>query len=151
MNLEELTDYQKQKCFDEFKARCYLFYRIYQINNVLFEENSSLYGDLNSPILINNALVDHILLQFHLITDKAKFGKSDKNLSIFFFLEWNWEPEIKKELLHLALELKAFVEFDKYKNPRHKLFAHWDVKTILENKEPLGAFAVDEEKSFFII
>lgn len=149
MKIESLTDEKKYTCVNEFKARCYLFYRKYQINKVLFEDNTDVYGDLESPKLINNALVDYLLLQFHIITDPANFGKTDKNLSIYFFLEWPWEPDVKEKLSELSKKLKAFVQFERDKNPRHKLLAHWDVKTILDANEPLGAFSLGDEIEFF--
>jgi hypothetical protein len=107
------------------------------------------YNDLDSPKLINNALIDHFLLQLHIITDPANFGKSDKNLSVFFFLEWAWENDVKDKLSELAQRLKKFVHFERDKNPRHKLLAHWDVETILNVKEPLGAFQLGAEIDFF--
>ena len=149
MKIGNLTDEEKYKCVIEFKTRCYFFYRTYQINKVLFEENMDVYNDLASPKFINNALIDHLLLQLHLITDPAKFGKSDKNLSVFFFLEWAWEIDVKGKLSELAEKLKKFVNFEQDKNPRHKLLAHWDVATILKVTEPLGAFKLGEEIDFF--
>jgi hypothetical protein len=85
MDLENLTDNEKLKCINEFKARCYWFYRTYRINRTLFEDNTDIFGDLESPKAVNNALVDYLLLQPHIITDPANFGKKDKNLSVFFF------------------------------------------------------------------
>ena len=149
MKIENLTDEEKYKCFIEFKTRCYFFYRTYQINKVLFEENTDVYNDLDSTKLINNVLVDHLLLQLHIITDPANFGKSDKNLSVFFFLEWAWEIDVKDKLSELAQKLKKFVHFKRDKNPRHKLLAHWDVETILNVTEPLGAFQLGDEIDFF--
>ena len=149
MKIENLTDEEKYKCVKEFKNRCYYFYRTYQITKVLYEENINVYNDLVSPKFINNALIDHLLLQPHLITDSANFGKSDKNLSIFFFLEWTWEIDVKDKLSELAEKLKKFVNFERDKNPRHKLLAHWDVATILKVTEPLGAFKLGEEIDFF--
>lgn len=149
MKIENLTDDQKYKCYIEFKTRCYFLYRTYQINKVLFEENTEIYNDLDSPRLINDSLVDHLLLQFHIITDSANFGKSDKNLSVFFFLEWDWEADVKYKLSELAQKLKKFVTFKRNKNPRHKLLAHWDVATILHGTEPLGAFKLGDEIDFF--
>ena len=150
MKIENLTDDQKYKCFIEFKTRCYFFYRTYQINRVLFEENMEAYNDLDSPKFINNALVDHLLLQLHIITDPANFGESlDKNLSVFFFIEWDWEVEVKDKLSELAKKLKKFVTFKRNKNPRHKLLAHWDVETIFKGTEPLGAFKLGQEMDFF--
>jgi hypothetical protein len=112
MKIESLTDDEKYKCIDEFKTRCYFFYRTYRINKVLFEENIEVFNglDLDSPKFINDALVDHLLLQFHIITDPATFGESDKNLSVFFFLEWGWEPDVKEKLKELSNNLKAFVK-----------------------------------------
>lgn len=149
MKIEDLNDDEKYRCFIEFKTRCYFFYRTYQINRTLFEGNTYIFGDLESPKLINNALVDHCLLQLHIVTDSANFGKNDKNLSVFFFLEWPWEPHVKEKLSVLAENLKKFVEFKRDKNPRHKLLAHWDVATILNAKEPLGAFKLGAEVDFF--
>ena len=149
MEIEKLTLDEKYKCIDEFKARCYFLYRLYRINKVLFEDNTAIYNDLDSPKLINGALIDHLLLQFHLVTDKASFSKTDKNLSIFFFLEWSWEPDVATKLKTLAEMLKKFVDFQKSENPRHKLLAHWDVATILKAKEPLGSFPLGEEVNFF--
>jgi hypothetical protein len=150
MKIENLTDDQKYKCFIEFKTRCYFFYRTYRINKILFEENMEAYNELDSPKFINNALVDHLLLQLHLITDSATFGKTeDKNLSVFFFLEWDWADHVKNRLSELANKLKQFVTFDQKKNPRHKLLAHWDVETILNGTEPLGAFKYGDEIAFF--
>lgn len=149
MDIKNLTKDERYKCFIEFKSRCYLLYRTYQINKVLFEENTEIYNDIDSPKLINGALVDHLLLQFHIITDPANFGKSDKNLSVFFFLEWEWEADVEKKLYELAKKLKEFVTFEKNKNPRHKLLAHWDVATILKSSEPLGAFKDGDEVEFF--
>jgi hypothetical protein len=149
MKIENLTDEEKYKCVMGFKTRCYFFYRTYQINKVLFEENTDVYNDLDSPKLINSVLVDHILLQFHIITDPANFGKTDKNLSVFFFLEWAWENDIKDKLSELAQKLKKFVHFKRDKNPRHKLLAHWDVETILNVTEPLGTFQIGDEIDFF--
>jgi len=151
MKIENLTADQKSKCYIEFKTRCYYVYRTYQINRVLFEENENTekYPDLDCLKFINNALIDHILLQLHIITDKANFGKSNKNLSVFFFLEWNWEIDVKRKLSELAQNLKKFVTFKHNKNPRHKLLAHWDVETILMEAEPLGSFRIGEEIDFF--
>jgi hypothetical protein len=149
MKIENLTDEEKYKCFKEFKIRCYFLYRTYQINKVLFEENPDVYNDLDSPKIINNVLVDHLLLHLHIITDHANFGKSDKNLSVFFFLEWAWEIDVKDKLSKLAQKLKKFVNFKRDKNPRHKLLAHWDVATILNVTEPLGAFQLGDEIDFF--
>jgi hypothetical protein len=150
MKIENLTDEEKYKCFIEFKTRCYYVYRTYQINKVLFEENEDVYNNLESPKFINNALIDHFLLQLHLITDPVNFGKSeDKNLSVFFFLEWAWKIDVKDKLSELAQKLKYFVNFERDKNPRHKLLAHWDVATILNVTVPLGAFHIGEEINFF--
>ena len=140
---------QKDICVAEFKTRCYFVYRTYQITKIVFGENKEIFNDLESPKIINDSLIDHILLQFHIITDSACFGKSDKNLSVFFFLEWDWEDEIKNKLSELAKKLKDFVTFEKNKNPRHKLLAHWDVETILNGSEPLGAFEQGAEMDFF--
>ena len=149
MKIANLSDEEKYKCVKEFKTRCYFFYRTYQINKVLFEENMDVYNDLVSPNFINNVLVDHLLLQLHIITDPANFGKSDKNLSVFFFLEWAWEIDVKDKLSELAQKLKKFVNFKRDKNPRHKLLVHWDVATILNGTEPLGAFQLGDEIDFF--
>ena len=149
MNIENLTLEEKYKCINEFKVRCYFLYRLYQINKVLFEDNTDIYNDLDSPKLINGTLIDTIILQFHIITDEASFGKNDKNLSVFFFLEWPWESSVEEKLKSLAQGLKQFVDCKKNENPRHKLLAHWDVKTILTAKEPLGAFKLGEEINFF--
>jgi hypothetical protein len=131
MEIKNLTENEKNKCIIEFKTRSYFVYRTYRINKVLFEEDTEIYGNLDFPKFINNALIDHILLQFHIITDPANFGKNDKNLSVFFFLEWPWELEVKSKLESLGQKLKKFVDFIRDKNPRHKLLAHWDVATIL--------------------
>ncbi len=80
----------------------------------MFEENLEIFSSLESPKALNNALVDYLLLQFHIITDPAKFGKKDKNLSVFFFLEWSWEPEVKWKPKTLAQKLKEFVDFKRY-------------------------------------
>jgi hypothetical protein len=149
MDLESLTDNEKRKCINEFKTRCYWFYRTYRINRTLFENNTDSFGSLESPKVLNNALVDYPLLQFHIITDPAKFGKKDKNLSVFFFLEWSWEPEVKLKLETLAQKLKEFVDFKRKDNPRHKLLAHWDVATILSSPGALGGFSVGKEVEFF--
>jgi hypothetical protein len=149
MNLENLTDDEKRKCISEFKTRCYWFYRTYRINQTLFENNLELFGSLESPKVLNNALVDYLLLQPHIITDTANFGKRNKNLSVFFFLEWSWKPEVKRKLETLAQKLKKFVDFKSEDNPRHKLLAHWDVATIITSTGALGAFSVGEELEFF--
>jgi hypothetical protein len=149
MKIEDLTDDEKYKCYIEFKTRCYFLYRTYQINKTLFEDNTDIYGDLDSPKIINSALIDHFLLQLHIVTDPANFGKNDKNLSVFFFLEWSWEPQVKEKLSKLAKELKGFVTFKREENPRHKMLAHWDVSTILNAEEPLGAFELGAEVEFF--
>jgi hypothetical protein len=149
MNLENLTVDEKRKCISEFKTRCYWFYRTYNINRTLFENNLELFGSLESPKVLNNALVDYLLLQPHIITDPANFGKRNKNLSIFFFLEWSWKPEVKRKLETLAQKLKKFVDFKSEHNPRHKLLAHWDVETIIASTGVLGAFSVGEELEFF--
>lgn len=149
MDLENLTDDEKMKCISEFKTRCYWFHRTYRINRTLFEENLEIFGSLGSPKALNNALVDYLLLQFHIITDSAKFGKNDKNLSVFFFLEWPWKPEVKEKLKTLAQKLKEFVDFKRKNNPRHKLLAHWDVATILSGSGALGAFTFGKEIEFF--
>jgi hypothetical protein len=149
MKIEKLTLDEKYKCINEFKTRCYFLYRLYRINKVLFEDNTEIYNDLTSPKLINGALIEHLLLQFHLVTDKANFGEIDKNLSIFFFLEWSWKPDVETKLKALAGKLKFFVDFKKSENPRHKLLAHWDVATILKAKEPLGSFSLGDEVNFF--
>lgn len=149
MDLENLTVNEKEKCIREFKTRCYWFHRTYRINRTLFENNTEIFGTLDSPKALNNALVDYLLLQFHIITDPANFGKKDKNLSVFFFLEWSWEPDVKLKLETLAKKLKEFVDFKGKHNPRHKLLAHWDVATILTSTGPLGAFSVGQEIDFF--
>jgi len=149
MDLENLTDDEKMKCISEFKTRCYWFHRTYRINRTLFEENLEIFGSLESPKALNNALVDYLLLQFHIITDPAKFGKKDKNLSVFFFLEWSWEPEVKWKLKTLAQKLKEFVDYKRKDNPRHKLLAHWDVATILSGSWTLGGFTLGKEIEFF--
>lgn len=149
MEIKNLTLDEKYKCINEFKARCYFLYRLYKINKVLFEDNIDIYNNLDSPKLINGALIDHVLLQFHLVTEKANFNKTDKNLSVFFFLEWSWESDVARKLNTLAEKLKKFVDFKKNENPRHKLLAHWDVTTILKAKEPLGSFPPGEEVDFF--
>lgn len=148
MNLANLTSDEKERCILEFKTRCYWFYRTYRINKNLFEDNRSLYGALETPRVINNALVEYLLLQPHLITDQSTFG-ADKNLSIYFFLEWTWGPEVHRKLSALASKLKQFVEFERHNNPRHKLLAHWDVETILSSTAPLGSFIIGEETVFF--
>jgi hypothetical protein len=149
LKIENLTDDQKNKCVTEFKTRCYFVYRIYQITKKVFGENKEIFDNLESPKIINDSLIDHIILQFHIITDSACFGKSDKNLSVFFFLEWGWEADIKDKLSELANKLKDFVTSEKNKNPRHKLLAHWDVDTILNESEALGAFEPGAEMDFF--
>jgi len=148
MEIENLTKNEKNKCIVEFKTRSYFVYRIYRTNKLLFEENMESYGNCDSLKFINNALVDHILLQFHIITDPANF-KKDKNLSVFFFLEWPWEQEVKSKLESLGHKLNTFVDFGRDKNPRHKLLAHWDVATILSVQEPLGSFPEGNEIEFF--
>lgn len=149
MDLENLTVNEKEKCIREFKTRCYWFHRTYRINRNLFENNTEIFGILDSPKALNNALVDYLLLQFHIITDPATFGKKDKNLSVFFFLEWSWDPKVKMKLETLAQKLKEFVDFKRKDNPRHKLLAHWDVATILSSPGALGGFSVGEEVEFF--
>ena len=148
MDFDNLTLNEKTRCIDEFKTRCYWFYRIYKINKALFEENHELYGDLETPRFINNALVEYQLLQPHLITDQPTFG-SGRNLSVFFFLEWTWEPEVLGKLASLADKLKQFVDFKRKENPRNKLLAHWDVETILTTIGSLGSFRIGEEADFF--
>jgi hypothetical protein len=149
MNLENLNDDEKRKCISEFKTRCYWFYRTYRINRTLFEKNPGVFGSLESPKFLNNALVDYLLLQPHIITDPANFGQKDKNLSVFFFLEWPWGPEVKLKLKTLAQKLKEFVDFKRKGNPRHKLLAHWDVETIISSSGALGGFPAGEELKFF--
>jgi hypothetical protein len=152
MDLNNLTVCEKRKCISEFKAHCYYIYRTYKITSYLFDENANLFKSLKSPLFINDALVDHFLLQLHIITDSAGFGKTDKNLSVSFFLQWSWEPEVRQKLKKLAEKLKKFVCFKPEENPRHKLLAHWDVKTIITNygkNEALGAFQEGEELEFF--
>jgi hypothetical protein len=111
MNLENLTLEEKYKCINEFKARCYFLYRLYQINKVLFEDNTDIYNDLDSPKFINGTLIDTIIMQFHIFTDKASFNKNDMNLSVHFFLEWPWESSVEEKLKSLAQGLKQFVDF----------------------------------------
>jgi len=115
----------------------------------LFENDQEIFGSLESPKVLNNALVDYLLLQPHIITDPANFGKKDKNLSIFFFLEWPWEPKAKLKLETLAQKLKEFVDFKRKDNPRHKLLVHWDVGTIIASPGALGSFPVGKELEFF--
>lgn len=149
MNLENLTHNEKMKCIREFKARCYWFYRTYRIYKTLFENDREIFGSLESPKFLNNALVDYLLLQPHIITDPANFGKKDKNLSVFFFLEWSWNPKVKLKLKTLAQKLKESVEFERKDNPRHKLLAHWDVGTIIASSGALGSFPAGKELEFF--
>ncbi len=143
------TDGAAKKLVEKFCLQVVWLLNVRRIYAQLFEdEQSEVLMEKTAPsFFVDLASIMHcyLLLECAKITDRAKTGDKE-NLTIDNLIESiEWPSDIRKELEALRDKTTPFTNH--ILPARHKLCAHTDKKTILENRL-LGEFPEGEDKEF---
>jgi hypothetical protein len=95
---------------------------------------------------LNIVLLEYVLLQQCKLTDPASSGKDKENLTTNYILTLSWSSGTSALLADANRRLMVFRA--KVVDPRRKLVAHSDLKSIL-SLASLGSFTQTEERDFW--
>jgi len=143
------TDGAAKKLVEKFCGQVVWLLNVRRIYAELFEDEQSevLMEKTARSFFVDLGSIMHcyLLLECAKITDRAKTGDKE-NLTIDNLIESiEWPSDIRKELE--ALREKTMPFTNHILPARHKLCAHTDKKTVLEDRM-LGEFPPGEDKEF---